>query len=386
MQVFKLYMSILKKNIGVAFAYVILFAVILCSMAMSDKTSNGFVDAPLTITIYDNDNSEASKKLVEYLSSQYTIEKYPETDELMLDSIFYLAIDYALVIKDGYGEKLASGETDGLFENYQNPSSSVRMVIDTELDEYVKCVNAYTMSGYELSKSLDMTADALSNEIEVTQETFSNDDVLAFSPVYRTFFQMLSYIVISIFINAICPVLLTINRSDLKKRMSSSAVPQSSQTMQIILGSLISFVSMWLILMIISIFVSGFTFNKISILVMLNSFVFALVAAGITMICSVIIKDKKAVNIPSNIIGLGMSFLGGAFVPQSLLSDSVLSVAKFLPTYWTVRTNDMLFGVSGEIFNTKSYLMYISIQLAFATVFFMCYMIISRIRYKEEGL
>ena len=104
------------------------------------------------------------------------------------------------------------------------------------------------------------------------------------------------------------------------------------------------------------------------------------------MLCSVLIEEKRAINIATNIIGLGMSFLCGVFVPQELLSEKVLDVSRFLPAYWYVRTNDMLAGISGEIFSTSSYLTYIGIQLLFAAFLFISYILISRIRYKEEGL
>ena len=35
---------------------------------------------------------------------------------------------------------------------------------------------------------------------------------------------------------------------------------------------------------------------------------------------------------------LGLAFLGGIFVPIEIFSDSVLQVAKFMPTYWYMMT------------------------------------------------
>ncbi len=47
-----------------------------------------------------------------------------------------------------------------------------------------------------------------------------------------------------------------------------------------------------------------------------------------------------------NVITLGMTFLCGVFVPQSIMSKSVLSFGRFLPTYWFIRAND---AIGGEI-------------------------------------
>ena len=42
----------------------------------------------------------------------------------------------------------------------------------------------------------------------------------------------------------------------------------------------------------------------------------------------------------ANVISLGCCFISGVFVPQEYLGDTVLSIAKFNPTYWYVKAND----------------------------------------------
>ena len=46
----------------------------------------------------------------------------------------------------------------------------------------------------------------------------------------------------------------------------------------------------------------------------------------------------------SQIFGLGMAFISGCFMPQSMLGNGILTVAKFLPAYWYVKANDILSG------------------------------------------
>ena len=47
------------------------------------------------------------------------------------------------------------------------------------------------------------------------------------------------------------------------------------------------------------------------------------------------------INGISTVLSLGTSFISGVMVPQELLGDRVLTIAKFFPTYYFVRINDM---------------------------------------------
>ncbi len=386
MQVFKTYMKILKKNLPAAIIYIIVFVVLLVIMAKTSDSTTDYSDVSLSVSVFDEDESESSRALCELLDEEYDIVSLPRDEQRILDAIFYCEIDYALIIKDGFHEKLEAGKTDSLFENYQNPNSSVRMVIDTAIDEYVKTVCAYQTAGYSIGDALQKAEAALSDEIEVYRETFSDEEAAAFTDQYTFFFQFFAYIIICIFMNTVCPVLLKLNRSDLKKRVNSSCVPQFSQAVQTMLGSAVVFIAVWAILVMAGTIIGGGSFGKMNMLAILNSFVFSLAAAGITLLCSVLIKEPKIINVVTNTVGLGMSFLCGVFVPQELLGEGVLSAARFLPAYWYIRTNNMLAGTSGEIYNSSDFLTNTGIQLAFAAVLFLSYILISRIRYKEDGV
>ena len=72
----------------------------------------------------------------------------------------------------------------------------------------------------------------------------------------------------------------------------------------------------------------------------------------------------------AHIVGLSMSFLCGVFVPQSMLSGSVLAVGRFLPAYWYIRANNMLAGFGKEVFDLGFYWKCIGIQFLFAAAMF----------------
>ncbi|MBQ8687286.1 MAG: ABC transporter permease [Ruminococcus sp.] len=383
MQVFKTFMKVLKKNLFGALMYLGVFAVIFVFHVNANSSSTAYTDVTLNINIIDEDASAASGALAEYIGQMHEIVSLKNDKEMLLDALFYQKVNYVLMIQDGYEEKLSQGITDDLFRNYQVPGSYANPLFEQTLNEYVKTVCAYMTGGADLETALEKTSETLSVEIPVTKETFAEDGASTFSESYAFFFQFLPYILISVFMNSACPVLMTMNRSDLKKRTDSSCMPQSWYSIQTALGCFLIFLTVWLIMVILSFLIGGGSFDKMSLLAILNSFVFALVSAGITMLCSVLIKDKNIIAFVTNLIGLGMSFLCGVFVSQDLLGEGVLAAARFLPAYWYVKANNILAGLSGEFFEVSSYLLCLGIQLGFAAVFFLSYFIVGRNRYKE---
>ena len=116
---------------------------------------------------------------------------------------------------------------------------------------------------------------------------------------------------------------------------------------------------------------------------MLNSFVFLLIAAAIAILIAAFSPSDTGVNVIANVLGLGMSFFCGIFVPQAYLGDGVLMVARFLPAYWYVKINNMLVGSSGEAFSLARYWQYLGIELLFVLVLFLAAAAVRKTAYRH---
>jgi ABC-type multidrug transport system permease subunit len=69
---------------------------------------------------------------------------------------------------------------------------------------------------------------------------------------------------------------------------------------------------------------------------LLNSFVITIFALALAALASNFVNSSNAQNAAANIMTLALCFLGGVFVPRYMLSDGILAVSQFLPTYWNV--------------------------------------------------
>ena len=180
----------------------------------------------------------------------------------------------------------------------------------------------------------------------------------------------------------LCPVILTLNRKGVRERTMCSSLTSANYSRQTALGASILVFSIWLLFMIVAI-IWGKSLSVKFWLACLNSFVYIIAAAGIAMIIAQFDLSDNGITAISNIIGLGMSFLCGVFVPQELLTGGVLAVGRLFPAYWYTKANNMLFGMSGGVFSTKEYLICIGIEVLFAVAFFAVAALL--VKQKREG-
>ena len=68
----------------------------------------------------------------------------------------------------------------------------------------------------------------------------------------------------------------------------------------------------------------------------LNVFCFMVVTLGIVFLVGQVVRKSSVLNMISNVIALGMSFLCGIFVPLEFLGEGLIKAAHFLPAYWYI--------------------------------------------------
>ena len=123
------------------------------------------------------------------------------------------------------------------------------------------------------------------------------------------------------------PILISFNELDVKRRINCSSLKSTSFSMQLFSASIIYSIGTWLMFMVacMIIFTPAAFFTKTCLLAVANSFVFLLFSLTVTLLLSNYnLKEESSLSMISNILGLGMAFLCGIFVPQWYLGESVL--------------------------------------------------------------
>lgn len=385
MQVFKVFMKITKKNLVMACIYVGIFLAIALIISQSSNEET-FTATKLRISVIDQDQSEASQALVDYIGSKHNLVEIEDDKDTMLDALYYETTNYILTIENGYEEKLKKNETDDLFNNYQVHSWYGGALFELDLNEYITTLTSYLAAGNELPTAMTKTANALQEE--VTVETVSFDTKAADSPADYTsgaasFFRYLPYVFLSLLITMLCPVLTTIYSKEISNRTNCSSTTLTKFNFQIFLGSGVLIVIIWLIFMVMAFGLNGMFVGR-AWLAVLNSFVFIMVAAGIAILLAVFSPSTQVMNVIANVVSLGMCFLCGVFVPQSMLGQNVLRFSKFLPAYWYAKANDLLAGASTETYTVTKCLQYIGIEAAFVVALFAVVLLLRKVKQEAK--
>lgn len=374
----------MKKRLHISMIYIGIFISICIAMTMNSSESEGFTSSKLEISIIDMDNSEASKALTEYIGKNHKLVEVENDKDAMLDALYYMSADIIFTINEGYSENLANGRTDELFSDYRVPGTFSAEFFDTQINQYISTINAYVASGMPVEEAAEKAAELSENTIEA--KIINKDDDAA-GTSFSMYFQYLAYILISVLLTGLCPTLLVMTGKEIRNRTNCSPTSVTKQMTQIVAGTVIFSAALYLLLMIVAaVLYKAELFTEKGLLAILNGFAFLLFAMMFALFVAVIAPNPKTVDMISNVFGLGMSFLCGVFVPQQLLSETVLNIGKFLPAFWYIKANNMLAGTNNEIYSTGSFMTCIGVELAFSAALFCVILLVAKAKRKSRSV
>lgn len=385
MPVFKTYIKILKKNMFSSIIYLIIFIALAILLASAGKTDsvNVFTATSVNLGVVDRDQSEISKEIIRYLSESHNIVALADDTEVLQDELYYRNVSYILIIPEHLEENLMNGSKD-IFECIKIPNSDSGVYVDIQIEQLLKTIRTFLIAGYSSSDAVIQAKQVLSNTTEVS--LLPDETTTEAVPDYYYYFKFIPYILMGLMINIISYNLFVFHQGDVQKRSICSSLPLKNQNLQLALGTIITSVVVYIFLMLVPIPMYGTKLLQTKVLpyYLLNSFTYLFVCMSLGYLAGIVAKTKDSVSAITTISSLGLSFLGGVFVPLSVMSDKVLAFAKFVPSYWYTIANDTLMNltvvtksVRSEIFTA------IFVQLVFAFALFCIALVLSRRRVQE---
>lgn len=388
MKVYNAYLKILKYKLSSIIIYFILFVALSLIMIQnsSDSTKDTFVQSKGDIVVNNYDNSKLVDNFLEYMSEFCNIE-WELDKELQQDAIFFREVDYIITIPKGFGEDFLAGKNP-IIEKFSVPDSSDSYYIDQLIHNYFQSTdlllkNANGITEEELISSVN---DIVSENavVHIQQEENQGKDT---DNIYSFYFKLLGYSLTAMIIIMVGTIMISFNKKEIYQRSVVSPISLSSLNIQLVLGNL-TFVGIaigvFIIIGIILNPVKAITFT--TLLYWCNLLVYAISILCLAYMLSFIIKSKAATDAVATIISLGGSFISGVFVDQSMLSETVLKVSSFFPTYWFVLANDTITSLSE--YTRKSILpiaQYMLVELAFAAAFFSITLVLSQYKRRAEN-
>lgn len=383
MPVFNLSLKILKKNIPTLSIYFVVFVMVSTIMMFITRPAEQglFTETKTNMAIIAEENSPLIEGLRKNLSRIANFVEIEDTTESLQDALFFRRVEYILRIPAGFTEAILAGGEPRLYKTIV-PDSARAVHIDMLIDRFFNIAKLYAvaMPDEDLSVITDNITGDMSQEtrVELISAVSGNGQLSRL----MIFFNFIAYSLMFALIFGIGCIVITLNKLDIKRRSICSPIKPSRFYTEIYLATTLFTLLCWLVLVLLSL---AFGYDEIdspaTAYYVLNSFVFALCAGGLSFLIGNVFESKNAINAIANVITLGSSFLSGVFVPRFLIGENVLRVASFFPTYWYVRANERINSLISFEWNiVADVYWYILIQFGFAVMFFIAALVAGKYR------
>ena len=382
MQVFKVYFKIIKANMKQISIYLAVFLVVAFaySMSIKPKGEENFSQTKTNIAFINlGENTALTQGFKEYLSKYVNFIEIENKQDKLQDALFFRDVEYILTIPKDFTKDFLQGKPVEV-EKTIVPNSTTRMYVDMAVNKYLNLARVYVnnLPGITEENLVKAVAKGVTSEAQVQLKTFgAKKQNNAFAVSY---FNYLAYSLYAILILGVSSTLMVFNDKNINRRNLCSPMKNRTFNLQMIMANLIFALVSYVALVSL-----GFIINRENmmsfngLLLCINALVFTIAALSISYLVGLLIKGRSAQSSMANVLSLGFSFLSGVFVPQEFLSDKVLTIASFNPTYWYVKANNAIGTLSSFSFNNLSKILtYMLIELGFAMAIFSVALVISK--------
>ena len=156
-------------------------------------------------------------------------------------------------------------------------------------------------------------------------------------------YAFMAYSMMMILSIGIATIISSIKKKDLMARITVSPMSSFRQNLEQVLAiTTFGLVVLLAMILVVCIFLGNEAdYSKIWYY-SINSAALMVVGISFAFFLGTISQDEGVIELVSNMVFLGMSFISGVFVTRDFMSESVLKVAHFLPVYWYVSGTEQI--------------------------------------------
>lgn len=381
MQVFSAYLKIIKKNLPMLSVYILSFLTVTIVLQLSEGGNNiaSFTQSrPKVAIVSEDESTPLLDGLTKYLTENAELVQLGEGIDAQQDALFFGKVDTILFVPKGFTASFLGGG-DASLQKRSVPNAPAGLYADMLTEAYLNTARLYAR--HSSADQAEMAANTLNDlSRKATVRTVSFGGAINERDSVVPYFNAASYAVLSLLILGVSSTLLAFRETGRLQRTQCSPVSMSRIHLQSLLANSLYMLVIWLLLVLCAVTVIGSVmFTLQGALFMLNMLLLSLVGLSMSYLVGTLVKTRSAQSAVANTLSLGMTFLSGGFVPQSLLGAQVLSIARFFPSYWYVRANESIGALHVMDTSTIMPIIYCYlIQLGFAAAMVSLTLVLSR--------
>ena len=380
MQVFKLFNRIVLKNKSSFLMYfaVVLGITLLFVSGGGAGITDGFQGNSVRLAADNRDNGPLSNALVDYLAGKTTLVPMPGDEEALRESLFFEDIQYVLVIPEGFSQRFLAGDGDAALERMVGSDRMSPVLAEMLINRFLNLAGLYRAS------LPDLSAEDLAGKVSQGLTLEADADLLSTlgsaAPSLQFYFRFFSYGCVAALLLCVSSVMMAVNKPNIRRRHAASPLAPMRLSLQLALGGVLLALLVWAVMSGVGIGMFGQGADR-GTLVMLaaNALCYALVCLSLAFMFSYLIKSSNVQSAVANLVTISLSFLSGVFVPVELLGEGIRRLSIFLPTYWYVRTVDLLDpGMTPSPAASAAFFEGLLIQAGFAAAFLALSLLLAR--------
>ncbi|MGI6231140.1 MAG: ABC transporter permease [Tractidigestivibacter sp.] len=320
--------------------------VILSAFGNVALTTHDSFDA--RVAVVDQDNSELSHAIYDKIGEDGTIVEVGDSDFALQDALATSQVNCIVVIPEGFGDDFAQAAKDGgelpALQIASGTRQDATALVSTELSAWLRLIGADMALQPEASVSdiVDNVASAADESVET--RVVANTQTTTGASAFGSYLTFSSYALCSSVVVCAGVVFSTLADSDLRRRMLASPITPRETNASTLGAGIVMAVVAWAVTCGVGIlglmgYLTDVTAGQVALAV-LAMLAYAMVPLAVAFLLSQFSASEDLINAIGNILGMVMSFLGGAWISLDLMSDGMRTAAMFSPSYWLKRAVD----------------------------------------------
>ena len=352
-------MSTFKTALRMALAhpfYLLIYTVFISLMGVFIVASVSWNSSQLTeykpydtnVIVVDRDNSDLSRALTKHLGSRFDLvtgigdDAYDLADALSKSNSAKGSADCVFFIPEGFEDDLVAaaraGEALPKLDVTYGSGTMAAALSSAEASRWISLAGAAAAlepaaSNGDVARAAEHAA---AKRAEVQIEQVKVDSTAA--TTLESYFNFGAYAIISSVIVSVGLVFSGMNEPERVRRMDASPVSERQRSLAVFAAAAVLAVCIWLVSSMMGVVGFASAVAEVGVgrvcLALAATFALACTPLAVGFTLSSLGAREELLNGVGNLLGMLMTFLGGAWMPLSLMGSAVQTVAHFVPTYW----------------------------------------------------
>lgn len=338
MTVYKYFLRAALRQKWIIIGYTTIFLILAILNGSSTETENmAFMEKTLEIGVVDQSGSDLSKALIDYLEVNNLIIMMDKDEVFIKEQIFLEALNAAIIIPKDFEELVREKET--AIEIFKDDRKMGPLQVENQVNKFLTFANTQEeFNSLNLSKVKMLLADEVEVKLISANNMIENKGA---DDWFKSYFNFTGYIIIAIYVAVIGYVMVEFNDKKNQDRMKVASKKFLNLNIEVYLGQVTIGIIISSIIILGSLLLKGKHLGQINFSkYVINTFIFSFAILCFTFLINNVTRSRFVINGISTVASLGTAFISGVMIPQDFISEKVLTIAKFFPTYYFVKINE----------------------------------------------